>query len=77
MGINEILKMILSEYGFVGAVFASLLWYVMAENSKRELRYQNTIEKNQDVILTQAKSFEMVKDMKEDIEVLKDVILSK
>lgn len=77
MDINEILKMILSEYGFVGAIFASLLWYVMTENSKRELRYQKTIEKNQDVILTQAKSFEVVKDMKEDIEVLKDVILSK
>ncbi|MDB8790894.1 BhlA/UviB family holin-like peptide [Romboutsia sp. 1001216sp1] len=77
MDINEILKMILSEYGFVGAIFASLLWYVMTENSKRELRYQKTIEKNQDVILTQAKSFEVVKDMKEDIEVLKEVILSK
>ncbi len=77
MEINEIVKMILSEYGFVGAIFASLLWYVMTENSKRELRYQKTIEKNQDVILTQAKSFEVVKDMKEDIEVLKDVILSK
>ncbi|MDB8794266.1 BhlA/UviB family holin-like peptide [Romboutsia sp. 1001216sp1] len=77
MDINEILKMILSEYGFAGAIFASLLWYVMTENSKRELRYQKTIEKNQDVILTQAKSFEVVKDMKEDIEVLKDVILGK
>ena len=77
MDINEILKMILSEYGFVGAIFASLLWYVMTENSKREVRYQKTIEKNQDVILTQAKSFEVVKDMKEDIEVLKEVILSK
>ena len=77
MDINEILKMILSEYGFVGAIFASLLWYVMTENSKRELRYQKTIEKNQDVILTQAKSFEVVKDMKEDIEVLKEVILNK
>lgn len=77
MDINEILKMILSEYGFVGAIFASLLWYVMTENNKRELRYQKTIEKNQDVILTQAKSFEVVKDMKEDIEVLKEVILNK
>ena len=35
MEINEIVKMILSEYGFVGAIFASLLWYVMTENSKR------------------------------------------
>lgn len=77
MDINEILKMILSEYGFVGAIFACLLFYVMTENSKREVRYQKTIEKNQDVILTQAKSFEVVKDMKEDIEVLKDVILGK
>ncbi|MPM29425.1 hypothetical protein SDC9_75965 [bioreactor metagenome] len=77
MDMNEMLTMIFSEYGLIGAVFTFLLWYVMAENSKRELRYQNTIEKNQDVILTQAKSFEVVKDMKEDIEVLKDVILSK
>lgn len=74
---SEIFKMILSEYGFIGAIFACLLWYVMTENSKRELRYQNTIEKNQEVILSQAKSFEVVKDMKEDIEVLKDVILNK
>lgn len=77
MDINEILKMIFNEYGLIGAVFTFLLWYVMTENSKRELRYQNTIEKNQDVILTQAKSFEVVKDMKEDIEDLKEVILNK
>lgn len=73
---NEILKQILSEYGFIGAVFTCLLYYVMAENSKRELRYQSTIEKNQEVILTQAKNFEIVKDMKDDIEDLKEIILN-
>ncbi len=74
---NEFFQMILSEYGFVGAVFTCLLFYVMTENSKRELRYQDTISKNQDVILEQAKSFEIVKVMKDDIDDLKDIILSK
>ena len=75
--IEEYVKMIFSEYGFFATAFACLLWYVLAENKKRETKYQSVIDKNQKIILTQAKSFEVVKDMKTDIEELKEVILNK
>ncbi|MDK2587549.1 BhlA/UviB family holin-like peptide [Romboutsia sedimentorum] len=74
---ENLIAKLLSEYGFVITAFACLLYYVLNENSKRELRYENIINKNQKVIITQAKSFEVVKDMKADIEDLKEVILNK
>lgn len=74
---ENLIGKILSEYGFVITAFACLLWYVLTENTKRETRYQKVIDKNQKIILEQAKSFEIVKDMKSDIEDLKEVILNK
>lgn len=74
---ENLIGKLLSEYGFVITAFACLLWYVLTENTKRETRYQKAIDKNQKIILEQAKSFEIVKDMKSDIEDLKEVILNK
>lgn len=74
---ENLIGKLLSEYGFVITAFACLLWYVLTENTKRETRYQKVIDKNQKIILEQAKSFEIVKDMKSDIEDLKEVILNK
>lgn len=72
---EQLFELILSKEGFVTAAFACLLFYVLKENSRREGKYEETIAKNQEVILTQAKNFDIVKDMQGDISDLKDVIL--
>lgn len=38
------------EFGIFAALFTFLLLYVLRENSKRESKYQNVIDKNQTVI---------------------------
>ena len=47
--------------GVFAILFGFLLWYVLNQNDKREIRYQNTIDKNQDVI----------EDVQEDVEEVK------
>lgn len=74
---EQLFQSVLNEYGFIGAIFTCLLVYVLRENSLREGKYQDTIEKNQEVILTQAKNLEVVKDIQDDIADLKNTIVRK
>lgn len=74
---ENLIGKLLSEYGFVITAFACLLCYVLNENTKRELRYEKIIDKNQKVIMTQAKSFEVVKEIQNDIDDLKTIMLNK
>lgn len=75
---EELVKLIFttvfSEYGIIGACFVTLLLWTMKENLEREKRYQVTIEKNQEIILEQAKNFEVVKEIREDVCELKERI---
>lgn len=72
--IKLILSTVFSEYGVVGACFIGLLLWTMRENKEREGKYQDTIAKNQEIILEQARNFDIVKEIREDVSDLKEVI---
>ena len=72
--IKLIFTSIFSENGIIGACFVLLLLWTMGENRERESKYQDTISKNQEIILEQAKNFDIVKEIKEDVTHLKNVI---
>ena len=71
------IKIVFSQYGVFAGLFLLLFIFVLKENNNRETRYQNIIDKNQKVILEQAKSFEIVKTIKEDVDDLKTIMISK
>lgn len=54
--------------GVFAILFGFLLWYVLNQNDKREIRYQNTIDKNQEVIGKLADKLDVIKDVQEDVE---------
>ena len=75
---EELIKLVFtsvfSEYGIIGACFVILLLWTMRENRDRENKYQETIAKNQEVILEQAKNFDIVKEIRFDVSELKEAI---
>lgn len=75
--LEQLIKIVFSQYGVFAGLFLLLFVFVLKENNNREIRYQNIIDKNQKVILEQAKSFEIVKTIKEDVDDLKTIIISK
>ena len=72
-----IFSSVFSENGIIGACFVVLLLWTMRENRERESKYQDTISKNQEIILEQAKNFDIVKEIKEDVAHLKIVVTKK
>jgi len=72
--IKLIFTSIFSEYGVIGACFVVLLLWTMKENKDREGKYQETIAKNQEIILEQARNFDIVKEIREDVSDLKIAI---
>lgn len=75
--VKLILSTVFSEYGIIGACFVILLLWTMKENKVREDRYQETISKNQEIILEQAKNFDVVKAIREDVSDLKVAVTKK
>ena len=75
--VKLILSTVFSEYGVIGACFVILLLWTMKENKVREDRYQETISKNQEIILEQAKNFDVVKAIREDVSDLKVAVTKK
>ena len=73
--LSFIIRSVFSENGVIGVLFAMLLTWVMKENKEREQCYRDTIDKNQEVILEQAKNFDIVKEIREDVNDLKEVII--
>ena len=57
--------------GVFAILFGFLLWYVLNQNDKREIRYQNTIDKNQEVIGKLADKLDVVEEVQEDVEEVK------
>ena len=47
---EEILKLIFSEYGLIAGLFTGLLVWVLKQNNDRELRYLNIIDNKINVI---------------------------
>lgn len=66
MGITVLQQ--LAGGGVFAILFGFLLWYVLNQNDKREIRYQNTIDKNQEVIGKLADKLDVIKDVQEDVE---------
>lgn len=71
MGDLELFKFIFSEAGAWSALAILLIIYTNKRNEQRETKYQDTIEKNQEVISKLANAFEEMKDMKNDIKDIK------
>lgn len=78
---SELLELIFttvfSEYGLIGISFISVLSWTMRENRDRENKYQETIQRNQDIILEQAKNFDIVKEIREDVADLKGAMINR
>ncbi|MFP3509403.1 BhlA/UviB family holin-like peptide [Peribacillus sp. SIMBA_075] len=68
---TEILSMFLKEGGFA-ALFVWMLYSTMKTNKEREANYQEVIEKNQDVIETQAQAFST---LAQDVNEIKQIIV--
>lgn len=66
MGITVLQQ--LAGGGVFAVLFGFMLWYVLNQNDKREIRYQNTIDKNQEVIGKLADKLDVIKDVQEDVE---------
>lgn len=66
MGITVLQQ--LAGGGVFAILFGFMLWYVLNQNDKREIRYQNTIDKNQEVIGKLADKLDVIKDVQEDVE---------
>lgn len=58
----------LASGGVFAVLFGFMLWYVLNQNDKREIRYQNTIDKNQEVIGKLADKLDVIKEVQEDVE---------
>lgn len=69
MGITLIQQ--LAGGGVFAVLFGFLLWYVLNQNNNREARYQNTIEKNQEVINKLADKLDVIADVQDDFEEVK------
>lgn len=74
--IKLIFNSVFSEYGIIGACFVILLLWTMKENRERENKYQDIIAKNQEIIIEQARNFDIVKEIREDVCDLKEAIIS-
>ncbi|TDL93175.1 bacteriocin biosynthesis protein [Vibrio vulnificus] len=67
----DILSLFLKEGGFA-ALFVWMLYSTMKTNKEREANYQAVIEKNQDVIETQAQAFST---LAQDVNEIKQIIV--
>ncbi|WP_228467399.1 BhlA/UviB family holin-like peptide [Peribacillus sp. JNUCC41] len=68
---TDILSMFLKE-GVFAALFVWMLYSTMKTNKEREANYQAVIEKNQDVIETQAQAFST---LAQDVNEIKQIIV--
>ncbi|MFH0070809.1 BhlA/UviB family holin-like peptide [Peribacillus sp. NPDC056705] len=67
----DILNMFLKEGGFA-ALFVWMLYSTMKTNKEQKANYQAVIEKNQDVIETQAQAFST---LAQDVNEIKQIIV--
>lgn len=70
--VDQLLEMALS-YGIFALLFVWLLYTTNNRNESREIEYQKTITKNQEVIAEQAKAFT---HMSSDIKEIKGMVIS-
>lgn len=68
---SEVIKLVATNGAFA-VLFVWLLFHTQKENAKREEKYQVTIDKNQDIITELTKKFDVVTEVKEDVEYIKN-----
>lgn len=66
----ELLEQLLTNGNEVtfSILFIVILGYVIKTNDKRELKYQETIDKNQQIISDTVKALNGFEDLKEDVQ---------
>ncbi|MCR6516336.1 MAG: BhlA/UviB family holin-like peptide [Clostridium chrysemydis] len=68
---KELLTQIVGQGAFA-ALFVWLLWDTRKEARDREAKLYSTIDKNHEIINDLAKKFNVVEDIKEDVDIIKD-----
>ncbi|OOM63955.1 hypothetical protein CLBCK_07670 [Clostridium beijerinckii] len=67
------------KYAIIQGIFCVLFIWLFFDNRKdskaREIKYQSTIDKNQKIINELAVKFNVVEDIKDDVELIKSTIL--
>lgn len=66
----------LIAYGPFAALFCWLLFDTQKKNETREGKYQDTINKNQEIILELTNKFNIMDDVKKDVEEIKTYVKS-
>lgn len=61
--------------GIFAVLFIWLLFDTRKDSKAREIKYQSTIDKNQQIINELANKFDVVEDIKDDIEIIKSKVL--
>lgn len=67
---SEIIKLAIQQ-GVWAILFVFMLLYTLKENKKREEKYQETIKQNQEIILSLSDKFEVVEEIKNDVNEIK------
>lgn len=70
---NQIAQLIGTQGAFA-ALFVWLLKITIQQNKQRETEYQKTIKRNQEIIQNLAAKFDVIEDIKQDVEDIKEVI---
>lgn len=71
---NELIKIAIGQGIFCG-LFVWLLMDTRKDTKEREVKYQLTIEKNQNIIQDLATKFNVVEDVRKDVEDIKNKVL--
>lgn len=70
---NEVIKYFITQGAFA-ALFVWLLIDTRQDSKQREIKYQETIKENQTIIGKLTEKFNIVEDIKDDIEDIKNHI---
>jgi hypothetical protein len=71
---SEVMKYAITQ-GIFAVLFIWLLFDTRKDSKDREIKYQSTIDKNQQVISELASKFNVVEDIKDDVELIKSKVL--
>lgn len=70
---DDFIIKLISDASYAG-LFVWLLYYTMSNNSKREEKYQNTINKNQEIIAEMTKKLSIVDEIQSDVKEIKETL---
>lgn len=71
---SEVMKLAVTQ-GIFAVLFIWLLFDTRKDSRVREMKYQDTIDKNQQIINELATKFDVVEDIKDDVELIKQKML--